>query len=81
MGIKVRDKRSSEVNTIDRKRERGGDRFLSNELDLSNVLRRDRFELLMKNLGRSRALQVEEEIQNDAELRGKMRDQGRLGIL
>jgi hypothetical protein len=35
MGIKVRDQRRSEVNTIDRKREHGGDGFLSNELDLA----------------------------------------------
>jgi hypothetical protein len=47
MGNKIRNERSREVNRINREREHGGDRFLSNELDLGDVLRRDRFELLV----------------------------------
>jgi hypothetical protein len=46
MENKVRNERSREVNRINRERERGGDRFVSNELDLGDVLLRDRFELL-----------------------------------
>jgi hypothetical protein len=42
----VKDEGCSEVNRIDRKRERRGDGFLSNELHLGYVLRRDWSELL-----------------------------------